>query len=187
MHVRNGLAAGVERRCAAGGIGGVLVGDRVAETLIDDGGEFFHGFTYSGHPACAAVALKNLELLEGEGVIDRVRDDLGPYLASRWAELAEHPIVGEARSLGLIGALELVADKASGVRFDKALGAGSLCRDLCFENGLVMRSVNDTMIISPPLVITHEQIDELVALARRALDETAHRLNEITTVGETRT
>jgi putrescine aminotransferase len=167
-------------------IGGVLVGDRVAETLIDDGGEFFHGFTYSGHPACAAVALKNLELLEAEGIIDRVRDDLGPYLARRWAELAEHPIVGEARSLGLIGALELVADKASGARFDKALGAGNLCRDLCFENGLVMRSVNDTMIISPPLVITHEQIDELIALARRALDETAHRLNEITTVGETR-
>ncbi|HET8790085.1 MAG TPA: aspartate aminotransferase family protein [Modicisalibacter sp.] len=158
-------------------IGGVLVGDRVAETLIDEGGEFFHGFTYSGHPACAAVALKNLELLEAEGVIDRVRNDLGPYLASRWAELAEHPIVGEARSLGLIGALELIADKASGARFDKSLGAGNLCRDVCFDNGLVMRSVGDTMIISPPLVISHAQIDELVALARQALDETAQRLN----------
>lgn len=158
-------------------IGGVLVGDRVAETLIDEGGEFFHGFTYSGHPVCAAVALKNLELLEAENIIERVRDDLGPYLASRWAELAEHPIVGEARSLGLIGALELVADKASGARFDTSLGAGNLCRDLCFENGLVMRSVNDTMIISPPLVITRAQIDELVRLARRALDETARRLN----------
>lgn len=158
-------------------IGGVLVGDRVAETLIDEGGEFFHGFTYSGHPVCAAVALKNLELLETENVIERVRDDLGPYLARRWAELAEHPIVGEARSLGLIGALELVADKASGARFDKSLGAGNLCRDLCFENGLVMRSVGDTMIISPPLIITRAQIDELVTLARQALDETARRLN----------
>ncbi|SDL60287.1 putrescine aminotransferase [Modicisalibacter muralis] len=161
-------------------IGGVLVGDRVATTLIDDGGEFFHGFTYSGHPACAAVALKNLELMEAENIVERVRDDLGPYLASRWSELAEHPIVGEARSLGLVGALELVADQASGARFDKSLGAGSLCRDLCFANGLVMRSVGDTMIISPPLVITREQIDELVRLARQALDETARRLKNRT-------
>ncbi|MFM9271937.1 aspartate aminotransferase family protein [Halomonas elongata] len=160
-------------------IGGVLVGDRVAETLIEEGGEFFHGFTYSGHPTCAAVALKNLELLEAEGVVDRVRDDLGPYLAERWASLADHPIVGEARSLGLMGALELIADKTTGQRFDKSLGAGNLCRDLCFANGLVMRSVGDTMIISPPLVIRREEIDELVELARRALDETARQLTHV--------
>lgn len=157
-------------------IGGVMVGDRVADTLIEEGGEFFHGFTYSGHPTCAAVALKNLELLESEGVVERVRDDVGPYLARRWAELGDHPLVGEARSLGLMGALELVADKASGARFDKSLAAGNLCRDLCFEAGLVMRSVGDTMIIAPPLVISREEIDELVRLARQALDETAARL-----------
>ncbi|MEQ5801691.1 aspartate aminotransferase family protein [Halomonas sp. H10-9-1] len=161
-------------------IGGVLVGDRVAETLIEEGGEFFHGFTYSGHPTCAAVALKNLELMEAEGVVERVRDDLGPYLAKRWRELAEHPLVGEARSLGLIGALELI-DPASGQRFDKALGVGNLCRDLCFASGLVMRSVGDTMIISPPLVITHAEIDELVDKARAALDATLGRLAETTT------
>nr|WP_299240356.1 aspartate aminotransferase family protein [uncultured Halomonas sp.] len=161
-------------------IGAVLVGDRVAETLIDEGGEFFHGFTYSGHPVCAAVALKNIELMEAEGIVDKVRDDLGPYLARRWAELNDHPIVGETRSLGLIGALELVANKASGERFDKSLSAGNLCRDICFENGLVMRSVGDAMVISPPLVITREQIDELVTLARRALDETARRLEKHT-------
>ncbi|MDI5936171.1 aspartate aminotransferase family protein [Halomonas kalidii] len=160
-------------------IGGVLVGDRVADTLIEEGGEFFHGFTYSGHPACAAVALKNLELMDAEGIVERVRDDLGPYLARRWAELADHPIVGEARSLGLVGALELVADKADGGRFDKSLGAGNLCRDICFELGLVMRSVGDTMIISPPLVITRGEIDELVRLARAALDATAARLAEL--------
>ena len=158
-------------------IGGVLVGDRIADTLIEEGGEFFHGFTYSGHPVCAAVALKNLEILQDEGVIERVRDDLGPYLARRWATLAEHPLVGEARSLGLIGALELVADKAGRVRFDTSLAAGNLCREICVERGLVMRSVGDTMIISPPLVITHDQIDELVRLAREALDETARRLS----------
>ncbi|MBW6391630.1 aspartate aminotransferase family protein [Billgrantia antri] len=156
-------------------IGGVLVGDRIAETLIERGGEFFHGFTYSGHPACAAVALKNLELMQAEGIVERVRDDVGPYLAERWATLAGHPLVGEARSLGLIGALELV-DPATGERFAKSLGAGTLCRDICFDHGLVMRSVGDTMIISPPLVITRAEIDELVRLAREALDETARRL-----------
>ncbi|APE29849.1 aspartate aminotransferase family protein [Halomonas aestuarii] len=157
-------------------IGGVLVGDRVADTLIEEGGEFFHGFTYSGHPVCAAVALRNLEIMEEEGVVERVRDDLGPYLARRWSELADHPLVGEARSLGLMGALELV-DPTTGGRFDRALAVGTLCRDISFACGLVMRSVGDTMIISPPLVITHEQIDELVSLAREALDETARRLS----------
>ncbi|TDO12526.1 MULTISPECIES: aspartate aminotransferase family protein [Halomonas] len=156
-------------------IGGVLVGDRVADTLIEEGGEFFHGFTYSGHPVCAAVALKNLELMETEGVVERVRDELGPYLARRWATLGDHPLVGEARSLGLMGALELI-DPATGERFDKALAAGNLCRDISFRHGLVMRSVGDTMIIAPPLVITCEQIDDLVTLAREALDETARCL-----------
>ena len=157
-------------------IGAVLVGDRVADTLIEGGGEFFHGFTYSGHPVCAAVALKNLELLESERVVEKVRDELGPYLAKRWQELAEHPLVGEARSLGLIGALELVADKRTGERFDKSLSAGNLCRDLCFEHGLVMRSVGDTMVMSPPLIITRDEIDELVSKARLALDKTAEKL-----------
>ncbi|MDR5901442.1 aspartate aminotransferase family protein [Halomonas icarae] len=161
-------------------IGGVLVGDRVADTLIEEGGEFFHGFTYSGHPACAAVALRNLELMEAEGVVERVRDDLGPYLAQRWGELGDHPLVGEARSLGLVGALELV-DPETGERFDKALGAGNLCRDHSFASGLVMRSVGDTMIISPPLVISHEEIDELVDKARAALDATQRQLAVTTT------
>lgn len=157
-------------------IGGVLVGDRLAETLIQEGGEFYHGFTYSGHPVCAAVALKTLEIMQRENIVERVRDDLGPYLAKCWATLADHPLVGEARSLGLMGALELVADKASGERFDTSLAVGSMCRDICFDTGLVMRSVGDTMIISPPLVITHDEIDALVSLARAALDETARHL-----------
>ncbi|WP_104201743.1 aspartate aminotransferase family protein [Billgrantia saliphila] len=166
-------------------IGGVLVGDRVADTLIERGGEFFHGFTYSGHPACAAVALKNLELMQAEGVVERVRDDIGPYLAKRWATLGEHPLVGEARSLGMVGALELVADKATAERFPKSLGVGNLCRDICFDLGLVMRSVGDTMIISPPLVIRHGEVDELVRLAREALDETARQLAGRKTVEST--
>ncbi|KAA0014211.1 aspartate aminotransferase family protein [Billgrantia pellis] len=170
MPVAKGLSSGYLP------IGGVLVGDRVADTLIERGGEFFHGFTYSGHPACAAVALKNLELMQAEAIVERVRDDIGPYLAKRWATLGEHPLVGEARSLGMVGALELVADKAAARRFPKSLGVGNLCRDICFDLGLVMRSVGDTMMISPPLVITRDEVDELVRLAGEALDETARRL-----------
>ncbi|MGD8976871.1 MAG: aspartate aminotransferase family protein [Gammaproteobacteria bacterium] len=154
-------------------IGGVMVADRVAEVLIERGGEFNHGFTYSGHPTCCAVAIRNIEILRDEHVIEHVRDVAAPHLARRWAELADHPLVGEARCKGLLGALELVRDKASGERFPEPGKTGTICRDICFGNGIIMRAVRDTMIISPPLVITTDQIDELVALAHKCLDQTA--------------
>ena len=153
-------------------IGGVMVGDRVAEVLIDKGGEFAHGFTYSGHPAACAVANVNLQIIEQEGLVDRVRTDVGPYFAQKWRELADHPLVGEARSVGLVAALELVRDKDARQFFDKRGEVGTICRDHCFGNGLIMRAVRDTMIVSPPLIITREQIDELTAKARRCLDLT---------------
>jgi len=153
-------------------IGGVMVGDRVAEVLIDKGGEFAHGFTYSGHPAACAVASVNLQIIEQEGLVDRVRTDVGPYFAQKWGELAGHPLVGEARSVGLVAALELVRDKGARQFFDKRGEVGTICRDHCFGNGLIMRAVRDTMIVSPPLIITREQIDELTAKARRCLDLT---------------
>jgi putrescine aminotransferase len=156
-------------------IGGVMVGDRVAEVLIDKGGEFAHGFTYSGHPAACAVANVNLALIEKEGLVDRVRTDVGPYFAQKWSELAGHELVGEARSMGLMGALELVRDKATRRFFDNRGEVGTICRDHCFSNGLIMRAVRDTMIVSPPLIITRAQIDELVAKARRCLDLTLER------------
>ena len=157
-------------------LGAVMVGDRVAEVLIQQGGEFHHGYTYSGHPVACAVALANLRIIEGEGLVDRVRDDIGPYLQKRWAELGNHALVGEARGVGLIGALELVAHKASRTFFRDRGRAGTLCRDHCFANGLVMRAVRDTMIISPPLVLTHAQADELVEKAWKCLDLTARDL-----------
>jgi putrescine aminotransferase len=157
-------------------IGGVMVADRVADVLIEKGGEFNHGFTYSGHPTCCAVAIKNIEILRDEGVIEHVRDVAAPHLARHWAELADHPLVGEARCKGLVGALELVPDKASGARFPEPGKSGTICRDICFENGIIMRAVRDTMIISPPLVITTDQIDELAALAHKCLDQAAAAL-----------
>ena len=156
-------------------IGGVMVGDRVADVLIDKGGEFAHGYTYSGHPAACAVASANLTILQQENLVSRTRDETGPYLAARWRQIAEHPLVGEARSVGLIGALELVRDKATRRFFDPRGEVGTICRDFCFQNGLIMRAVRDTMIIAPPLVISREQIDELAEKAWRCLDLTLAR------------
>ncbi len=150
-------------------IGGVMVADRVAAVLAA-GGDFNHGFTYSGHPTCAAVAVRNIELLRDERIVEYVHDVAAPHLAQRWSELADHPLVGEARTLGLLGAIELVADKQTRSRFQPNGRAGELCRDLAVKNGVVMRHVNESMIIAPPLIITHEQIDELVDKARQTLD-----------------
>ncbi|MBM0107868.1 aspartate aminotransferase family protein [Steroidobacter sp. S1-65] len=158
-------------------IGGVMVGDRVAAVMTDQAGEFHHGFTYSGHPVACAVACTAINILRDERIVARVADDLAPYLQQRWQELASHPLVGEARIVGLIGALELVKDKASRQSFPDPGEVGLLCRDLCIANGLVMRAVRDTMIIAPPLVITHAQIDELVEKARLALDQTLEQLH----------
>ena len=156
-------------------IGGVMVGDRVADVLIAKGGEFAHGYTYSGHPVACAVASANIRILQRENLVERVRDDVGPWLAEKWRKLAEHPLVGEARCTGLIGALELVRDKAGRRFFDKRGEVGTICRDYCFENGLVMRAVRDTMIVAPPLVITRAQLDELAEKAWRCLDLTLAR------------
>jgi putrescine---pyruvate transaminase len=153
-------------------IGAVMVGDRVAQALIERGGEFHHGFTYSGHPAACAVACAAIEILRREHIVERVRDARGPYFARRWQELADHPLVGEARCVGLIAALELVGDKATRRFFPDPGEVGSVCRDLCIEHGLVMRAVRDTMIVAPPLIITDSQVDELIDKAGRALDAT---------------
>ena len=157
-------------------IGGVLVSDRVANGLIENGGEFAHGFTYSGHPVAAAAAIANLTILRDEGMVENVRDNLAPHLSEKWGQLADHPLVGEARCVGLIGAIELVKDKSSRQFFDDRGDVGTLCRDTCINNGLISRAVEDTMVISPPLCITKEQIDELVDRMAKCLDMTAEKL-----------
>jgi len=157
-------------------IGGVMVADDIARTMIEGGGEFFHGYTYAGHPTCCAVVASNVRILREERIVDRVREDTGPYLQRRWRELAEHPLVGEARGIGFIGALELVRDKTTRARFEPLGEVGTLCRDFCFDNGLVMRAVWDTMIISPPLVMSHAEIDLLIERAKHCLDLTARAL-----------
>ena len=153
-------------------IGGVMVADRVAEVLMQSEADFAHGFTYSGHPVCAAAAIANIQLMQSENIIERVRDVTGPYLARKWQTLAEHPLVGEARSLGALASLEIVEDKASFKRFEDSNAVTTLCRDFCFENGLVMRAVTDKMIVAPPLIISETEIDELIEKAWRCLDLT---------------
>jgi putrescine aminotransferase len=173
MSIAKGLSSGYLP------IGGVMVGARVAEVMAGRGGEFHHGFTYSGHPVACAVACAAINILREERIVERVRDDVGPYLQQRWRQLADHPLVGEARIVGLIGALELVKQKAPRQTFaehGEEGEVGLLCRDLCIANGLVMRAVRDTMIVAPPLVITHAEIDELIDKARKALDQTLQEL-----------
>jgi putrescine aminotransferase len=167
-------------------LGGVLVNNRVANTIIDKGGEFAHGFTYSGHPAACAVALKNIEIIKEEKILDEVKSKTAPYLKEEWLKLADHPLVGEARIKGLMGAIELCANKETRERFSSEgrftsldeISAGSLCRDLSINNGLVMRAVGDTMIIAPPLIINQEQIDELISKASKTLDDTLAAINK---------
>ncbi len=154
----------------------VMVGQRVVDVLWEKGGEFAHGFTYSGHPVACAVALENIAIMEEENLVQRVREEAGPYLQEQLATLREHPLVGEVRGIGLLGAVELVADKASHARFTPEGRAGTICRDYCFKGNLVSRAVRDTMVVSPPLIISKAEIDELVARLRRAIDLAAKDL-----------
>ena len=158
-------------------IGGLMVGDRVTETVINKGGDFNHGFTYSGHPAACAVALENIRILKDEKIIEKAKHELSPYLQKKWLALGDHPMVGEARGVGMVGALELVKDKNTKTSYPSDQNVGTICRDFCFNNGLIMRAVGDAMIICPPLVISHSEINELIDKAKLCLDLTWEKIN----------
>ena len=172
MTIAKGLSSGYAP------IGGSLVSDEVAG-VIAGAGEFNHGYTYSGHPVSAAVALENLRIMEEERVVEHVREVAAPHLAERWAALADHPLVGEARLSGLMASIALTPDKAARAPFASPAGTvGLICRERCFANGLVMRHVGDRMIVAPPLVITPAEIDLLIERAVQSLDETLAKLRE---------
>jgi putrescine aminotransferase len=158
-------------------IGGLMVGNRVTETVINKGGDFNHGFTYSGHPAACAVALENIRILKDEKIIEKAKHELSPYLQKKWLALGDHPMVGEARGVGMVGALELVKDKNTKTSYPSDQNVGTICRDFCFNNGLIMRAVGDAMIICPPLVISHSEINELIDKAKLCLDLTWEKIN----------
>jgi len=155
-------------------LGGVLVGEKVASLLIAKGGDFTHGFTYSGHPAACAAALENIRILREEKLIERVREDTGPYLQQAFSSLLSHPLVGMVDTCGFLAAFVLVKSKGASIFdaeiFAKEVDVGILCRDHMFENGVIMRAVGNRMVISPPLTMRHAQIDEMIVLIRRSLD-----------------
>ncbi|MDT8327912.1 MAG: aspartate aminotransferase family protein [Roseovarius sp.] len=171
MTIAKGLSSGYAP------IGGSIVSDKIAEVI--NACEFNHGYTYSGHPVSCAVALENLRILEEEKIVERVAQDTGPYLQEKWQALADHPLVGEARIVGMMGSLALTPHKESRAKFAADAGtAGYICRERCFANNLVMRHVGDRMIISPPLVITKDEIDTLAERAWASLDQAAGKLKE---------
>ena len=151
-------------------IGGVVVSDKVAEGL-ERGGDFNHGYTYSGHPACAAAALANIAIMQNENLIQQAGTQTAPYFQNKLAEFSSHPNVGQVRGVGLLGAIQLVPGSHSKT-FDKSDVTGVRCREFCLANGLVMRAVDDAMIISPPLTISESEVDELFERARLSIDQT---------------
>ena len=171
MTIAKGLSSGYQP------IGGSIVSRKIAEIIGKD--EFNHGYTYSSHPVAAAVALANLNIIESEGIVEHVQNETGPYLANKWATLSDHPMVGEAKIVGMMGSLALTPDKANRSKFLSPSGTvGYVCRECCFANNLIMRHVGDRMIISPPLIIDKEQIDILIERAWKSLDEGMGKVKE---------
>jgi putrescine aminotransferase len=156
----------------------LIIADRVADVLINDTGELYHGFTYSGHPVACALALANLDIIQRENLVDRAAIKGAQLREKLNAALADHPMVGEIRGVGLIGAIELVADRRTRKFLEKRGRTGMICRDHCIENGLIMRAVRDTIVFSPPLIITDEEIDLLVERATRAIQQTYEKVKE---------
>ncbi len=171
--IAKGLSSGYQP------IGGSAISAEISEVLDELGGEFSHGYTYSGHPVAAAVALENLRILKEEKIIENVETCSSIYIKKKWGELAEHPMVGEARIQGMMGAIELSPSKDTKAPFATPPGtAGLKTREICFENGLIMRHVCDRMIISPPLIINEDEIDELISLAWKCLDLSMKELKQ---------
>ncbi|MBL4929909.1 aspartate aminotransferase family protein [Tabrizicola sp. KVB23] len=163
--IAKGLSSGYQP------VGGSILSDDVAE-VVAEGGEFFHGYTYSGHPVACAVALENLHLMQEEHVVEHVANVAHPYLKARWDALRDHPMVGETKLVGLMGSLALTPNKEKRAKFAAEAGTvGYKVRERCFANDLIMRHVGDRIIISPPLVITTAEIDILVERAKKSLDE----------------
>lgn len=148
----------------------VMVNDRISNTLIEKGGEFYHGFTYSGHPVACAVALENIRILEDENIIQQVRESIGPYFAEQLATLNDHPLIAEVRAVGLFAGLELVRDSTTMEKIVNPDEACEVLRDFGLELGIIMRPIHSTIFLSPPLIISKEQINFLVSNIRIALD-----------------
>jgi L-2,4-diaminobutyrate transaminase len=157
-------------------LSGCLVSEKVWSVLVEGSAElgpFGHGYTYTAHPLAAAAGLANLDVFERDGLVEQAAER-GAHMQARLREaFADHPIVGEVRGLGLIGAVEFVAEKTPPRAFDPALKVGARVTRRCLELGLITRALPgaDTIAFSPPFVVSEAELDEMVAIARRAVDE----------------
>jgi len=154
-------------------LGGVMVGDKVADVLLSHDGEFAHGLTYSGHPAACAAGIATLQVLRKKKIIEAAATKLAPYFQERLQTLRDHRIVGEVRGIGMLGAVELVRDKHSRERLAPDAAGAVYCRNQANAGGLMVRQTGDAMITAPPLICNRREIDNLVAMLGVALDETA--------------
>ena len=157
-------------------LGGVSIDEPLYQAMLDESGKFGmfgHGTTYSGHPVACAVANKTLEIFRRERIVEGVAEK-APHFQRRLTALADHPLVGEARGLGLIGGIEIVADKVSKRQFDPKAGVAARCVSFAQSEGLIVRSlVGDRIALCPPLIIAPDEIDTLFERLTRALDRTA--------------
>ncbi|MDP3814196.1 aspartate aminotransferase family protein [Pseudomonas sp.] len=161
-------------------MGGLVLSQRMAEVLVQQGGLFAHGLTYSGHPVAAAVAIATIKALRDEGVVDQVKHDSGPYLQQCLRQVFDgHPLVGEIQGSGLVAALQLCEDKASRTRFANETEITWRCRSIGFEEGLIIRATGGRMIMAPALVATRADLDELVSKTKLALDRTAQEFGRM--------
>jgi putrescine aminotransferase len=154
-------------------LGGVLVGDRVADVMLAGGGEFAHGLTYSGHPASCAAGIATLKIIRETNVIEEAATTLAPRLQDGLQQFVDHPIVGQVRGRGMFAAVELVRDKSTRERLAPNSAAAVFCRDTANNLGLMVRQTGDAMIMAPPLVCEPEHIDMLLDRLGQALDATA--------------
>lgn len=155
-------------------IAAVTIGEDMYQAMIDESkkiGTFGHGFTYTAHPVAAAVAAKTLEIYEKRNIVGHVRS-VAPRFEERMAKLGEHPLVGHARAKGLIGGIELVAEKSSKRNFDAKIGIGAILTRACEANGVILRAIGDVVAFCPPLIVKDADIDDIFDRAEKALEET---------------
>lgn len=161
-------------------IAAVTVGEDMYQAMIDESkkiGTFGHGFTYTAHPVAAAVAAKTLEIYEKRNIVGHVRS-VAPRFEARMAQLNEHPLVGNARAKGLLGGIEIVADKATKRNFDVKAGVGGALQRACEGQGLILRAIGDIVAFCPPLIVKESDIDDIYDRAEKALDETEAWVNK---------
>ena len=166
MTMAKGMSSGYQP------ISAVVLSDRVSRPIIESDTEMAHGYTYSGHPVSCAVAIKNIEMIEEKRLVGERGRAAADRFQAHLKALQEHPIVGETRGVGLLGAIELVKNKETRERYSSAGETGVICRTHCFNSGVVMRAVGETMFLCPPLIISDSEIDELFMRVTRALDLT---------------